>query len=259
MGFSLFKIGFISVTFLDVLDILVLWFILFKVYQFIKGSRAVPMVIGLVVILIMSVIAPIFKLSAITWLFNNLRTIWLIAFVILFQPELRRMLMYLGQTRLVRFFVKMTGNRVIEEIVKSTIELRERGYGAIIVLVRDTGVKAILETGVNIHAEVSVPLIVSIFNPRSPLHDGAIIVQNEIISAAKCILPLSQNTQLSQELGTRHRAALGLAEESDAIVVVVSEETGKISIAMDGTLHRDLNYDTLRKMLNDAYQFSAES
>jgi diadenylate cyclase len=257
--FTLIKIGFLPVTLMDVLDILIIWYIVYKIFQFIKGTRAVPMAIGLVIILLLSVVAPVFNLSAITWLFKNLRTIWLIAFVILFQPELRRMLMYLGQTRLVRFFVKVTGNRVVEEIVKAVIELRERGYGALIVMVRDTGVKTILETGVNIHAEVSVPLILSIFNPRSPLHDGAIVVQNEIISAAKCILPLSQNPHIDQELGTRHRAALGLAEESDAMVIVVSEETGKISIAMDGSFQRDLNYDSLRKVLIQGYQFSAES
>jgi len=256
MQFTIFKIGFLPITFMDVLDILVIWFLVLKVYQFIKGTRAVPMAIGLVIILILSVLAPMFRLSAISWLFENLRTIWLIAFVILFQPELRRLLMYLGQSRLVRLFVKVTGSRVVEEIVKAAIELRERGYGALIVMVRDTGVKTILETGVSIQAEVSVPLILSIFNPRSPLHDGAIIVQNELISAAKCILPLSQNPHIDQELGTRHRAALGLAEESDAMVIVVSEETGKISIAMDGALQRDFNYDDLKKVLTEGYHFS---
>lgn len=244
---------------MDVLDILVIWFLIFKVYQFIKDTRAVPMAVGLVIILFFSVIAPMFNLSAMTWLFKNLRTVWLIAFVILFQPELRRMLMYLGQTRLVRFFVKVTDSKVVDEIVKATIELRERGYGALLVIVRDTGVKTILETGVSIQAKVTAPLIVSIFNPRSPLHDGAILVQNELISAAKCILPLSQNQNIDQELGTRHRAALGLAEESDAMVIVVSEDTGKISIAMDGSLRRDLDYDTLRKVITEGYQFSVES
>ena len=244
---------------MDVFDILVIWFIIIQIYQFIKGTRAVPMAIGLVIILFLSVIAPIFHLSAMSWLFKNLRTIWLIAFVILFQPELRRMLTYLGQTRLVRFFVAVSGNKVIEEIVKAAHELHERGYGALIVLVRDTGIKTILETGESLQAEVSVPLVISIFNPRSPLHDGAIVIQNEIISAAKCILPLSQNPEIDQYLGTRHRAALGLAEESDAMVIVVSEETGKIAVALDGTLHRDISYDNLRNMLIKAYQFSLKS
>ena len=144
----------------------------------------------------------------------------------------------------------------IDEIVKSMRNIARKGYGALIVLVRDTGVKIILETGVSIHAEVSVPLILSIFNPRSPLHDGAIVIQNEIISAAKCILPLSQNPHLDQELGTRHRAALGLVEESDAIVIIVSEETGKISLAMEGNLQRDLDYDKLRNLLTKAYHLS---
>ena len=244
---------------MDLLDVLVIWFFIYHIYNFIKGTRAVPMTIGLIIILIMSVLAPIFNLSAMSWLFKNLRTIWLIAFVVIFQPELRRMLMYLGQTRLVRFFVKVTGTRIIEELAKATIELREKGYGALIVIVRDMGVKTILETGVNIQAEVSVPLIVSIFNPRSPLHDGAMIIQNELISAAKCILPLSQNPHIDPELGTRHRAALGLAEESDAMIIIVSEETGNISVAMNGELKIDLDYDQLKQVLIEGFRFSAET
>ena len=244
---------------MDLLDVLVIWFFIYHIYNFIKGTRAVPMTIGLIIILIMSVLAPIFNLSAMSWLFKNLRTIWLIAFVVIFQPELRRMLMYLGQTRLVRFFVKVTGTRIIEELAKATIDLREKGYGALIVIVRDMGVKTILETGVNIQAEVSVPLIVSIFNPRSPLHDGAMIIQNELISAAKCILPLSQNPHIDPELGTRHRAALGLAEESDAMIIIVSEETGNISVAMNGELKIDLDYDQLKQVLIEGFRFSAET
>ena len=244
---------------MDLLDVLVIWFFIYHIYNFIKGTRAVPMTIGLIIILIMSVLAPIFNLSAMSWLFKNLRTIWLIAFVVIFQPELRRMLMYLGQTRLVRFFVKVTGTRIIEELAKATIELREKGYGALIVIVRDMGVKTILETGVNIQAEVSVPLIVPIFNPRSPLHDGAMIIQNELISAAKCILPLSQNPHIDPELGTRHRAALGLAEESDAMIIIVSEETGNISVAMNGELKIDLDYDQLKQVLIEGFRFSAET
>jgi diadenylate cyclase len=251
---ELFRIAFLRVTLLDVLDILVISYILYKVYFFIRGTRAAQMTVGLILILILSFLAPLFNMSALTWLFQNLKTVWLIAFVVVFQPELRRMLIYLGQTRLVRFFVRVVGNRVVEEVVKASSELSKRGYGGLIVMARETGVKAIVETGTRLQAEVSMPLIVSLFNPRSPLHDGAIIVQNELIEAAKCILPLSESEDIDENLGTRHRAALGLSEESDAVVIVVSEETGKISVAFKGELKIAADPDVLRKDLNEMLQ-----
>ncbi len=246
---ELFKIGFMPITIIDVLDIIAISFILYKTYFFIRGTRAAQMAVGLIVILIMSVLAPLFNMSGMTWLFQNLKTIWLIAFVVVFQPELRRMLIYLGQTRLVRLLVKTGYSRVIEEVVKAATELSKRGYGGLIVMVKETGIKSITESAVMLNAEVSMPLIISIFNPRSPLHDGAIIIRDELVEAANCILPLSQNQDIDKSLGTRHRAALGLSEESDALIVVVSEETGQISIAHKGVLIRDLDAELLQEML----------
>lgn len=252
---ELFKIGFLRVTVIDVLDIAIISYILYKLYLFIRGSRAAQMFIGLVLILIASVFVQLFGFSGLNWIIENLRTIWLLAFVILFQPELRRILIYIGQIPLIRKLLKVTiTRRMTEEVVKASFELSKRGFGGLIVLVRNAGIKSILETGQSIQAKVSVPLIVSIFNPRSPLHDGAIVIQNEIIESVQCILPLSQNPALAPHYGTRHRAALGLSEESDAAIVVVSEETGKISLAFEGTLHTDLDYSKLRKMLNDVLQ-----
>ncbi|MBN1540965.1 DNA integrity scanning protein DisA nucleotide-binding domain protein, partial [candidate division KSB1 bacterium] len=178
-----------------------------------------------------------------------LRTVWLIAFVILFQPEIRRLLIYVGQSQVVRFFVQVSGTRVIDEVVKATLDLRDRGYGALIVVGRETGLKQWLESGVRLQAEVSTPLLLSIFNPRSPLHDGAVIIQNDIIEAGKCILPLTENIKPGAEYGTRHRAAIGLSEETDAMIIVVSEETGKISLAIAGRLSYDLSGEELKKML----------
>lgn len=255
MRIELFKIGFLTVSIIDILDIAIISFIIYKMYLFIRGSRAAQMFIGLILILIVSVFVQLLGLSGLSWIIQNLRTIWLIGFVILFQPELRRLLIYLGQTPLLRKLLKVTINkRMTEDVVKAAMELSKRGFGGLIVVVGNAGIKSIIETGQSLQAKVSVPLIVSIFNPRSPLHDGAVVIQNEIIEAAQCILPLSQNPNLEHQYGTRHLAALGLSEESDAVIVVVSEETGKISLAFEGNLHTDLDYTRLRNMLNEFLQ-----
>jgi len=248
-GLELFRIAFLRVTLLDVLDILIISYVLYRLYLFIRGSRAAQMAVGLVVILIVSWIAHLSNMSGISWIFAKLETIWLIAFVILFQPELRRMLVYLGQSPLIRYFVKVSGTRTIDEIIKAAQELSRLRYGGLIVLVRDDSLKAIVETGIKIQAEVSAALLVSMFSPRSPLHDGAVIIENDIIVTAKCILPLSQDDRLDKRLGTRHRAALGLAEESDAVILVISEETGKLSIALEERFLTDLSLEEVENIL----------
>jgi len=255
MRLELLRIGFLTVSLIDVLDIAIISYILYKLYFFIRGSRAAQMFIGLVLILLASVVVQLLGLSGLNWIFENLKTIWLIAFVILFQPELRRILIYIGQMPLIRKIFKVTITpRMTEEVVKAAVELSKRGMGGLIVLVRNAGIKSIIESGQSIQAKVSVPLIVSIFNPRSPLHDGAIIIQNDIIEAAQCILPLSQNPNIGSQYGTRHLAAVGLSEESDALVIVVSEETGKISLAYNGELHADLDSTVLRNTINELMQ-----
>ncbi|RMD88079.1 MAG: TIGR00159 family protein [Calditrichaeota bacterium] len=258
LNLELFRIGFLKVGIFDVLDIFVISYILYKLYYFIRGSRAAQMFVGLMLILLISVIARLFNMSGLTWIFDNLRTVWLIAFVIIFQPELRRMLIFLGQSRLIRYFVKVASSKALDEVVKAATEISKNYYGGLIVLTRDMGIKSIIETGIQIQAEVSLPLLLSIFNPRSPLHDGAVIIQNDIIEAAKCILPLSQNPNIDPSLGTRHRAALGLSEESDAVIVVISEETGQISVAINGELKRGLSEASLRNELYEAFKFHPE-
>lgn len=253
---ELFQIGFLKVTLFDLLDIIVIAVLLYNLYIFVRESRAAQMFIGLVLILILSVIVQLLNMRGMIWIFDSLRTIWLVAFVVLFQPELRRVLMNLGQTPLMRFFVSTTSNISIDEIHHACLELAKRRYGALIVLTQDTRIKSIVDTGLKLQADISSGLIISIFNPRSPLHDGAIIIQNNVIEAAKCILPLSQNPDIEPDFGMRHRAALGLSEESDAICIVVSEETGLISIAIKGIIHKDFNFDTLRDFLYNTFELS---
>jgi diadenylate cyclase len=189
------------------------------------------------------------NLIAVNWLISSLRTAWLIAFVIIFQPELRRALSMLGQNRLLSRFVTMRQSHIIPEVVKSVQEMAEKRIGALIVLEKDMGLKNYIETGTTVDARVSAELIESIFTPPSPLHDGAIVIQNDRVVAAGCTLPLSQDQRLAHALGMRHRAALGLSEETDALVVVVSEETGAISYAEYGKLFRKIDLTVLKNEL----------
>jgi diadenylate cyclase len=247
------KIGFLPITVIDVLDIMLVSFLLYQLYDFLKGSIAARMLLGLVVILLISLFGELLNMSALSWIMSNLKTVWMIAFVIIFQPELRRLLVYLGQSRLIRIFVKVGEPEFIEEVASATIEMSTKNFGAIIVMLRDMGVKSVLETGVQLQARVSKPLISAVFNPRSPLHDGALVIRGDIALAAKCLLPLSQSPEIDPALGTRHRAAVGISEQTDAIVVVVSEETGMISVVEEGRMIRGLTDEMLRTRLNSAF------
>jgi len=249
----LVRIGFLPITIIDIFDIALVSFLFYQLYEFLKGSIAARMFIGLLVILLISVVGDLFNMSALSWIMSNLKTVWVIAFVIIFQPELRRLLIYLGQSRLVRTFVKVGEPQFIEDVIDATLEMSNKNFGAIIVMLRDMGVKSVLETGIKLQAQVSKPLITAVFNPRSPLHDGALVIRGELALAAKCLLPLSQTPDLDPALGTRHRAALGISEQTDAIVVVVSEETGMISVVEEGKMVRGLTEDILRKRLTEAF------
>ena len=250
---ELFKIGFISFSLIDILDIALVTFIIYEVYLAIKGTRAAHMLIGLVSIFILSTVVETFRMSGMSWIFQNIKTVWVIAFVIIFQPELRRLLVLAGQSRIVRFFIKYEESKIVDHITKAAVELSRRRFGALIVLTRETGLKSIIETGISLNAKVTEQLIVTIFSPRSPLHDGAVIIKNDMIEAAKCLLPLSQNP-IDPSLGTRHKAALGISEESDAVVVVISEETGIISVVTDGEFYRNLDSESLYNILVEAFR-----
>lgn len=241
---------------LDVLDVFIVAFIFYRLYLIIRGTRATEMFVGLAIMFAFSIVAQSLGLLLLNRIIVSLQTVWLIAFIIIFQPELRGALSYLGKTRTFRFFIRDEQPVVVEEIVQAVRRLARSGLGAIIAIERDTGLKNHIETGTDIQAKVSAPLLETIFTPPTPLHDGAVIVRGDSIVAAGCILPLSRNEHLAYTLGTRHRAALGLSEESDAYVIVVSEETRSISVAMGGRLRRKIDLDQLRSELASVYQVS---
>jgi diadenylate cyclase len=238
------------------LDITLLSVIIYRLLLLIRGTRAAQMFIGLITIIVLSIAADWLELGGLNWLISNLKTVWVVAFLILFQPELRRALAQVGQSRLFATLVSGTRYAVLGELVKAVEEMSEERIGALIVLQRNAGLRSYVDTGTRLDAAVTSELLLTIFAPRTTLHDGAAIIRSDRVVAAGCILPLSQNPRLSQSIGTRHRAALGLAEETDAVVVVVSEETGGISIAASGKLVRRLDAGSLRSEL--ARHFAAQ-
>lgn len=236
---------------LDVLDITIVSVIFYKLYMFIRTTRALTMFLGLLVILAAGTLAEYVGLHALNTIIGAFKTALAIGILIVFQPELRRALSNLGQHPLVRPFVSRTESAAEwDVIVNAVFEMSEKRIGALIVVLGPHGgLKGVMETGTPVHAPVGEELLVTIFTPRSPLHDGAVIVQGDEILAASCILPLTQDPRLSRALGTRHRAAIGITEESDCQVVVVSEETGTVSLARGGRLKRRLDRDRLRSLL----------
>lgn len=251
--FEILKIGFMSFTFLDLLDIALVSFIIYKIYTIIKGTIASQIFIGLIVVLFFSFLAQAGNLKALGWLLKLVTDIWVIAFIILFQPEIRRFLLLLGKQPFGSKFFKReeTDDEVADILTAAAFEMSQHQHGALIVLERTIGIKSFIDTGEPINAEVSANLIRSIFFPRSPLHDGAVIMKNNIILAARCTLPLSSSTTFDKlQLGMRHRAGLGITEQADVLCLIVSEETGSISIAEEGKLYRGLSRDSVKKYLS---------
>ncbi|MFB3895480.1 MAG: diadenylate cyclase CdaA [bacterium] len=245
----------------DILDIFLVTVLFYTVIKFLRGTRSVQVIQGLIVlviaIIIISQIAQVLELTTIYWLVNKFWTIWLVALIVIFAPDIRRTFAQLGQRRFFRRFFKPEEQFIIE-IVQAVGTLTKKKQGALIVLERETGLQEYMESGVKLDSSVVSELILSIFTPYSPLHDGAVIIQGNRIAAAGCLLPLTQETNLSRELGMRHRAAIGLTEETDAVVIVVSEETGTISVARTGHLTRDLEPASLRRLLRSLYGYQEE-
>jgi diadenylate cyclase len=233
------------------IEILILWYIVYMFLVFIRGTRTVQVLKGLFILIITFFLTGILDLKVINWILTRIFTIAVIAFVVIFQPELRRGLARLGQSSFFGTFSKES--KVIDEAVKSVITLSRKKIGAIIALEREMGLRTYIESGVSIGSRVKAELINTIFMPNTPLHDGGIIIREDRIQAAGCLFPLTENPNVSKTLGTRHRAALGLSEETDAVVIVVSEETGAISLAVDGRLTRNLDEETLKKTLDKLY------
>lgn len=251
--FDLFKIGFVPVTFLDVLDIIIVSFIIYKVYNIIKGTIAAQIFIGLIIVLLLSITAQAASLKALGYLLKLISDTWVIAFIILFQPEIRRLLLLIGRNPFVKVFLKSDEKTIAHILTDAVFELSQMQHGALIVVIKSTGIKSFVESGEILNAKINKNLIKSIFYPRSPLHDGAIIIKNDIIEAARCTLPLSSVTNIDgQSLGMRHRAGLGITEQADVLSIIVSEETGSISLAEDGKLKRGLSKEALRDKLSFA-------
>jgi diadenylate cyclase len=243
----------------DIVDIALVSFIFYRLYLVMRGTIAAQIFIGLVLIIVVSFISQAASLTALSWIMRTLTDIWVIAFIVLFQPELRRLLVLLGRNPVVRFFVRGNVEEALDDVVGAVTELSRKKNGALIVFVRATGIRAHVETGTKMEALVSKSLLLSIFNPKSPLHDGAVVIKDRLIEAARCTLPLSNITSWEGELlGTRHRSGLGISEQADVVVVIVSEETGGVSIAENGILYRGLTPAVLRKELKERLSFEPE-
>ena len=241
----------------DILDIAILTYLLYKMIIIIRGTRAQQLLKGLITLLVALAASGLLGLRTINWFFQGLMTMGLVAIPIVFQPELRRALEHIGRGKLFQRtsyeFEEEDFAVVLEELLKAIPALVKKKIGALIVIERETGLKEVIETGIKIDGAVSAELLVNIFMPRSPLHDGAVIIRNLSLAAAGCFLPLTENPNLSKELGTRHRAGLGITEISDSVVIIVSEETGVISLAHEGKLIRYLDEKTLRSTLQTLY------
>lgn len=239
----------------DIIDILIVSFIIYKALKFIRDTRTIQLLKGIIVLIAVMQISYFANLHTVHYLLSNAMQLGLIAILIVFQPELRRALEQVGRTSMGQWFNfdEQTDDaeteRVITEIKESCASMSKSRIGALIVMEREIKIGDIIGTGITLNADVSAELLINIFIPKTPLHDGAVIIRDNKIEAASCFLPLSQNPNVSKELGTRHRAGLGISEESDAVVVIVSEETGRISIACGGELNVNLTPEALEKNL----------
>ena len=245
-----------TIGILDVIDIAVVAYFLYTLYHMLIHTRAATLIKGLLILLIILMCSKWANLHVISWLLEKGMTVILVALPVVFQPELRRALEQIGRSR----WLSKGGNElddaevndVLNAVTNASVDMSRRKVGALMVFERNTGLEERIETGIAIDGILSEALLLNIFEKDTPLHDGAVIIRGNRIVAATCLLPLTENRNLSRELGTRHRAALGVTEQSDAIVVVVSEETGTISIARNGELMRYLHGDDVREILSDA-------
>jgi diadenylate cyclase len=224
-------------------------FLFYRVLILMKGTRSAQIVLGLFLLFAISFLAFWFRLEGLKWLITNIATVGILVLVIVFQPELRNALAQIGHNKLFRLFFRYEKSRTLDEIVRAAARLSELRYGGLMVIEREIGLKNFIETGKSLSAEVSSDLLVTIFTPYTPLHDGAAIVQSDYVVAVSCTLPLTQNPTYARMFGMRHKAAIGVTEESDAIAIAVSEETGNISIAFKGVLYERIDKSVLKERL----------
>lgn len=237
-----------------IIDLTIVLFLVWKVLRFARKSRAWQLLKGIALLIAATFLSNLLHLKILYFILSSIMTWGVFALIVIFQPELRRALEQLGTNKLTKFFgidadIATKTKEDIYKIIIAVQELAKTKIGALIVIERDIQIQDIIATGIEMNSEVSPQLLVNIFVPNTPLHDGAVVISNNKIKAAACMLPLASDADIAKELGTRHRAAIGISKESDAIAVVVSEETGKVSIAKDGTLIADVKEDTLKKIL----------
>jgi diadenylate cyclase len=251
-----------GIGFSDVVDVAIVAFIVYKILGFIRETRAEQLIKGLLMLVILTFLSDLFNLYTLNWLLRGVMTVGLIALVVVFQPELRRGLEYLGRSKILSGpFSQMdkdAAKHITSEFVKAIEDCSTKHVGALIVIERNTSLTDIIETGTVIDAAIDKEMICNIFYEGAPLHDGALIVRGDRLHAAGCVLPLTQNKALSKDLGTRHRAGIGITENSDALTIIVSEETGIISVAEDGKLTRFLDTKNIEKILLKTYLSNAE-
>ncbi len=239
-----------AVTWWDLLDIAIVSVVVYELLKLIRGTRAVQMAIGIAVVVGLFYMSLGMQLETLNWLIRNIIGYVVFAAIVLLQADIRRALMHLGRAPIFRWFDRSySDDDTIEELVVATTMLSSKRTGAIIVIERRIGLRNVIESGIPLDARLTYDLLVSIFQVSAPLHDGAVIVQGDRIAAAACFLPLSVNPRLSRDLGSRHRAALGVTEENDSVAIVVSEETGAVALVIDGAIERALDADRLRSRL----------
>jgi len=233
----------------DGLDVGIIAYAIYRLIQLIKGTRAMQMVIGLIVVLLAYIASQRLGLFTLNWLLDNFLASIILVIIVIFQSDIRRALTQVGATPLFGGTDRMERREMLEEIAKAVTSLADKRVGALIVLEREVGLNEYIEVGTRLDARVSQELLQSVFLPQSPMHDGALVIQKGRVAATRCFLPLSTNPDLSKSLGTRHRAAIGLTEETDAIVIVISEENGKISLVVGENVTQDLDGGQLRSSL----------
>ena len=234
------------------LEIGFIWFLIYSLIRFFQGTHALQVMTGMIVFAFLFAAAKIFGLNTIEWILGNLLQVGVLAFVIVFQPELRRVLARVGQNAFFSPFLKKGGT--IDEIAEACSRMSKIRRGALIAIEREVGLQNYFETGILLDAKVSAELLSTIFAPNTPIHDGAIVIQGNRVAASGVLFPLTQNPTIAKTLGTRHRAAIGLTEETDAVCIVVSEETGAVSVSVYGKLTRDLDEDGLKRVLKSLFQ-----
>lgn len=237
-----------------ILDLAIVIFLVVKLVGLIKETRALQLLKGIIFLILITIVSGILELNVLNYILTSFMTYGVILLIVIFQPELRRALEQLGSNKINKFFgidkdIETKTKENIYKIVIAAMEMSKTKTGALMVIERDIKLKDIMDTGVPIDSELSPQLLVNIFTPKTPLHDGAVVISENRIKAAACMLPLSNDKHVSKRIGTRHRSAIGMSKESDAVVVVVSEETGKISVAKDGTLIADVKEDALKQIL----------